>query len=96
LKRDLARCRTEGSKRFKEAKMSELDDVLHAQISEPTATDGFVAQVDGLIASHRTQALRSTTSTTECIGELVRRNEGLEQAVRALALAVEKLAAHDR
>lgn len=76
--------------------MSELDNVLHAQISTPTASDGLVAQVDRLIESHRTQALLSTTGVPAAIGELARRNEGLEQAVRALALAVENLAAADR
>lgn len=80
---------------FKEAKMSELDHVLHAQISEPIAPGGLVARVDELIASHRTQVLHSTTSTTSCVGELVRRYDGLEQAVRALALAVDKLSATD-
>jgi hypothetical protein len=49
-----------------------------------------------LIESHRTQALLSTTGAPAAIGELARRNEGLEEAVRALALAVEKLAAADR
>jgi predicted sugar kinase len=80
---------------FKEAKMSELDDVLHAQLSKPTAAEGLVARIDELIASHRTQVLHSTTSTTSCVGELVRRYEGLEHAVRALALAVENLSATD-
>jgi hypothetical protein len=54
-----------------------------------------VARIDELIASHRTQVLHSTTSTTSCVGELVRRYEGLEHAVRALALAVENLSATD-
>jgi hypothetical protein len=80
---------------FKEAKMSELDHVLHAQIAEPTAAGGLVAQVDELIASHRTQVLHSTTSAVSCVGELVRRYEGLEQAVRTLALAVDNLSATD-
>ena len=76
--------------------MSELDHILHAQISRPTAVGGLVARVDELIASHRTQVLHSTTSTTSCVSELVRRYEGLEQAVRALASAVDNLAATDR
>jgi hypothetical protein len=76
--------------------MSELENVLHAQISTPTASDSLVAHVDRLIESHRTQALLSTTGAPAAIGELARRNEGLEEAVRALALAVEKLAAADR
>jgi len=75
--------------------MSELDDVLHAQTSKPAAAGGLVARVDEVIASHRTQDLRSTTSTTSCVGELVRRYEGLEEAVRALALAVDDLSATD-
>jgi hypothetical protein len=81
---------------FKENEVSELEHVLHAQLPEPAGADGLGARVDALIESHRTKALHSTTSTTECIGELVRRNEGLEQAVRALALALENLAAPDR
>ena len=72
--------------------MTELDHVLHAEISKPKAADGLMAHVDELIESHRTEALLSTTSTTAAIGELARRNEGLEQAIRVLALAVENLA----
>lgn len=71
--------------------MSELDQVLQEEIFKPTAADALVAHVDELIESHRTQTLLSTTSTSAAIGELVRRNEGLEQAIRALALAVENL-----
>ena len=76
--------------------MSELDQVLQAEISKPTAADGLVAHIDELIESHRTQTLLSTTSTTAAVGELARRNEGLEQAIRALALTVENLAATHR
>ncbi len=76
--------------------MSELDHDLQAQISTLPAADGLVARIDELIESHRTQALLSTTGMPGAIGELARRNEGLEQAVRALALAVENLAATDR
>ena len=73
--------------------MSDLERVLHPQISMPTAAEGLVARVDELIESHRCETLLSTTSASAAIGELVRRNEGLEQAIRALALAVEQLAA---
>ena len=93
---DFAGYRLGARSEFKESEVSELDHVLHAQVSKPAAADGLGARVDALIESHRTQVLRSTTSATECIGELVRRNEGLEQAVRALAFAVESLAAPDR
>lgn len=93
--KDFARYRLGARSEFKENEVSELDHVLHAQISKPAAV-GLGARVDALIESHRRQALHSTTSTSECIGELVRRNEGLEQAVRALALAVEDLATPGR
>jgi hypothetical protein len=76
--------------------MSELDYVLRAQISEPSPTEGLVARVDALLESHRTQELLSTTGVVPAVGELAIRSEGLEQAVRELALAVETLAATDR
>jgi hypothetical protein len=76
--------------------MSELEHVLNTQISKPTAPDELVAHVDQLIESHRTQPLLSTTGMPGAIGELARRNEGLEQAIRALASAIEHLAATDR
>ncbi len=76
--------------------MSELDHDLQAQIEKQAAMTGLVARIDELIESHRTQPLLSTTGMPGAIGELARRNEGLDQAVRALARAVEKLAATDR
>jgi hypothetical protein len=93
---DFARCRLGARSEFKENEVSELEHVLHAQLSKPAAAEGLGARVDALIESHRTQELHSMTSTAQCIVELVRRNEGLEQAVRALALAVENLTAPDR
>ena len=76
--------------------MSELDHDLQAQITKLTDADGLVARIDELIESHRKEALLSTTGAPGAIGELARRNEGLEQAVRALALAVENLTATGR
>lgn len=76
--------------------MTELDRVLHAEISHPHAADGLTAHIDGLIESHRTQALLSTTSPAAAVGELARRNEGIEEAIRALAAAIEDLAAAQR
>lgn len=73
--------------------MRELDHILYTEISNSSAADGLVAHVDEVIESHRTQTLLSTTSTTAAVGELARRVEGVEQAIRALALAVEHLAA---
>jgi hypothetical protein len=76
--------------------MSELEQVLHAEISKPADAESLVAHVDQLLESHRTQELLSTTGTAAAVGELARRNEGLEQAIRAVALAVENLATADR
>lgn len=71
--------------------MTELERVLQAAISKSNAPDGLMARVDGLLESNRTQALLSTTSTNAAVGELARRYEGLEEAIRALALAIENL-----
>jgi hypothetical protein len=76
--------------------MSELEQVLHAEISKPADAESLVAHVEQLLESHRTQELLSTTGTAAAVGELARRNEGLEQAIRAVALAVENLATADR
>jgi hypothetical protein len=85
----MGRCRE--ADRVKGGKVAELNRVLQAEISKSNGADGLVAQVDELIESHHTEPLLSTTSASAAIGELARRNEGLEQAVRALALAVENL-----
>ncbi len=76
--------------------MTALDHVLQAQASKVAITDGLAAHVNELIESCRTEVLRSTTSTSAAIGELARRNDGIEQAIRAIAAAVEELAARDR
>jgi len=81
---------------FEEEMMNELDQVLRAQISAPSPREGLVARVDALLELHRTQELFSTTGVVPAVGELAIRSEGLEQAVRELALAVEELAAADR
>jgi hypothetical protein len=75
--------------------LNELEQALHAEISKRAGAEGLVAHVDQLIESHRTEKLLSTTGTAGAVGELARRNEGLEQAIRALALAVENLATAD-
>jgi len=51
-------------------------------------------RVDELIRSHKGQhPVLSTTSTHVVIAELVARSEGLEQALREIALEVQRLAA---
>ena len=49
-------------------------------------------RVDDVIRSHKCLLL-STTGSQAALAELVRRSEGLEQAIREVALEVEKLAA---
>ena len=50
------------------------------------------ARVDELISSHKGDALRSTTGSSFAISELAARNEGLEKAIREIALEVQRLA----
>ncbi len=57
-----------------------------------TLADTLVERVDKLIQA-RKEPLLSTTSTSIAIQELVARTEALENAVREIALDVQKLAA---
>ncbi len=53
-------------------------------------------RVDSHLSSHKgsgAQPLLATTSTYAAIHELIARTEGLEEAIREIALEVEKLAA---
>ena len=59
-----------------------------------TLTDTLVARVNTLVHA-RKEPLLSTTSTTLAIGELIARTEALENAVREIALDVQKLAARN-
>ncbi len=52
-------------------------------------------RVDEVIRSHKGQ-LQSTTGPVSAIGELVNRGEGLEEALREIALEVQKLAASQK
>jgi predicted sugar kinase len=62
-----------------------------------TLAETLSGRVEALIQSHKGgQPLLSTTATQEAIGELVARTEGLEKAVREIAVEVEKLAAPRR
>ncbi len=60
-----------------------------------TLDETLCGRVDEVIRSHKSLLL-STTGTTDAIGELVRRSEGLEQALREIALEVQKLAASQK
>lgn len=56
-------------------------------------SDALTQRVEDLIDSHHHEKLLTTTSVRVVMHELVERNEGLEQAVRELALEVQRLAA---
>jgi len=60
--------------------------------------DGTLCErVDELIRSHKgRQPLLSTTGAQVAIGELIARSEGLEKAIREVALEVQKLAASQK
>lgn len=53
-------------------------------------------RVDELIRSHKGERLLSTTGSRSSIEELTARTEGLEKAIREIALDVQKLAAAQR
>lgn len=53
-------------------------------------------RVDELIRSHKGQQLLSTTGSRGSIEELAARTEGLEKAIREIALDVQKIAAARR
>ena len=48
-------------------------------------------RVEELIDSHKVEELRSTTSSRVLISELAVRSEGLEKAIREIALEVQRL-----
>jgi hypothetical protein len=56
-----------------------------------TLDETLCERVDDAIRSHKSLLL-STTGPVAAIGELVRRIEGLEEALREIALEVQKLA----
>lgn len=57
-----------------------------------TLTETLLERMDNLIEARKShQPLLSTTGTSVAIAELVARNEGLEQALRELAVEVQKL-----
>jgi hypothetical protein len=55
--------------------------------------EALSGRVDRLIRAHKGQPVLSTTPTEVVIGELIEWSEGLEKAIREVALEVERLAA---
>jgi hypothetical protein len=60
-----------------------------------TLDETLCGRVDEVIRSHKSLLL-STTGTRAAIGELATRCEGLEKALREIALEVQKLAASQK
>ena len=52
--------------------------------------ESLTGRVDRIIRAHRDELLLSTTPTEVTIGELIKRSEGLEKAIRELAAELEK------
>ncbi len=77
-----------------EEKVNDLDRALRAQLDEPSPGEGLSWRVDELIESHRSRQLLSSMGTLASVSELALRSEGLEQAVRDLAAAVDEIAAN--
>ena len=57
-----------------------------------TLTDTLISRVDKLVQASK-RPLLSTTPTTAAVRELVARTDALENAVREVALEVQKLSA---
>ena len=59
--------------------MDALDETLYTRVEE-------------LLSSHKGEELRSTTGSRVLIEELAARSEGLEKAIREIALELQRLA----
>lgn len=58
-----------------------------------TLVDTLTERVDKLIESQKGNRLLSVTPTSVAIGELAARSDGLEKAIREIAVEVQKLSA---
>jgi predicted sugar kinase len=56
-----------------------------------TVEDTLLDRIDTLIEAQKGEQLLTTTATSLAIAELASRTEGLEKAVREIALEVQKL-----
>jgi hypothetical protein len=73
--------------RLKETREGALD---HRRLRMETVDEALSNRVDAAIQAHK-RAVLSTSGPTTAIAELVTRLEGLEKAIREVALEVEKL-----
>jgi hypothetical protein len=55
-----------------------------------TTVESLYERIDGLIESHKEEPLLSTTGSRAALGALIWWNMGLEEAIRELALEIQK------
>jgi hypothetical protein len=72
--------------------MRKICRFLKGRIGMDTLNAALGARVSEVIRAHETEPFLSTMGTRAAIAELINRYEGLEEAVREIALEVEKLA----
>ena len=58
-----------------------------------TLTEGLYGRVDDVIRAHKHEPLLSTSGSAAAIAELTGRIAGLEEAIREIALELERLTA---
>lgn len=73
--------------------MGRTIDLSEREVRMEALSDTLTQRVDDLIESHHHEKLLTITPVRVVMHELLERNDGLEQAVRELALEVQELAA---
>ena len=66
------------------------------KVGENLLDETLCERVDELIRSHKFKPLLSTTGSRAFIAELAARSEGLEEAIREIALEVQEVAASQK
>ena len=66
------------------------------KVGENLLDETLCERVDELLRSHKREPLLSTTGSRAFIVELAARNEGLEEAIREIALEVQEVAASQK
>ena len=66
------------------------------KVGENLLDETLYKRVDELLRSHKREPLLSTTGSRAFIAELAARSEGLEEAIREIALEVQEVAASQK
>ena len=72
--------------------LTEISDTM-IETEWETPNEPLCVRVDELLRSHKREPLLSTTGSRALIEELAARSEALEEAIREIALEVQKVAA---